>query len=383
MTNVASMRYQKNAGAVRRFAWAMKFAAWLQGIPNRLTPPPFRLLQIGSAFWQSRALYAAARLDIATALGDEDLEAEAIAARIHADPDATARLLRFLAAMGVFEETGPRRFRNNGLSAVLRTDKPKSLRAMVLMHNDEAMSHPWFEQLERGVREGVPPFRLTHGEELFGYLDRHADFDALFSEAMDSVEALTGDSFATDFDWGRFDRIIDVGGSRGAKSLAILKRHAHLIALVVDRPQVVAEAERHWAAHPTAGAERMSFQVGDVFDSVPPARDGRDIFLLSAVLHCFDDEACVAALDNLRRACAASGAPIALFEMVLPETGADLAGASFDMQMFMASRGRERTLTEWQSLFGRAGLVLEEVVGLQSFGNILVLRTRSKLSGMV
>jgi hypothetical protein len=58
------MSYQKYAGAVRRFAKAMKFGSWLHGLPNKLTPPPFRLMQIGSAFWQSRALYIAARMDI-------------------------------------------------------------------------------------------------------------------------------------------------------------------------------------------------------------------------------------------------------------------------------------------------------------------------------
>jgi hypothetical protein len=59
--------------------------------------------------------------------------------------------------------------------------------------------------------------------------------------------------------------------------------------------------------------------------------------------------------------------------MVLPEVGADVAAASFDMQMFMGSLGRERTLSEWTALFDHAGMVLDEVVGLQSFGNILVL----------
>jgi hypothetical protein len=47
------------------------------------------------------------------------------------------------------------------------------------------------------------------------------------------VEALAVHSFA--LDWGRFGRIIDPGGSRGTKSLAILKRHARPTALVVDR----------------------------------------------------------------------------------------------------------------------------------------------------
>ncbi|MBS1188828.1 MAG: methyltransferase [Rhodocyclaceae bacterium] len=375
MKGVQTMSYQKNVGPVRRFAKAMKFAAWLQSLPNKLTPPPFRLMQIGSAFWQSRALYVATRLDIASVLGNDELPAEDIAARVAAHPDATARLLRLLAAMGIFEESGPRTYRNNKLSSFLRADNPQNVRAMILMHNSEAMSRPWYEQLEGGVRQGESPFRLAHGEELYAYMDRHADFDALFSEAMDSVEALTGDSFATDFDWSRFERIIDLGGSRGDKSLAILKRHPQLTALVVDRPQVIAQARQHWASHGSNGLERLSFEAGDLLASIPPARDGRDIYLLSAVLHGFDDDTCITALKNVASASAsgASGAPIALLEMVLPETRTDLAGASFDMQMFMGTRGRERTLEEWKSLFERSGLALREVVGLQSFGNILVL----------
>lgn len=371
------MSYQMNAGAVRRFAKVMKFGAWLQAIPNRLTPPPFRLMQIGSAFWQSRALYVAAKLDIATVLGDEELAADVIATRVTANPDAIGRLLRLLAAIGVFEEKAPHVFRNNKVSAFLRTDDPKNVRAMILMHNSDAMSRPWYEHLEQGIREGVPPFRLSHGEDLFDYLDHHADEDALFSAAMDSVEALTGDSFATDFDWDRFERIIDVGGSRGAKSLAILRRHPKLKALVIDRPQVIAEAERYWSTHYTGGIERLGFQAGDALTAIPAAQGERDIYLLSAVLHGLDDGTCTTVLRTVANACGQTGARIALLEMVLPEVGADVAGASFDMQMFMGSRGRERTLREWTAVFDDSGVALKEVVGLQSFGNILVLYPRN------
>lgn len=367
------MKLQKNAGAVSRFVKAMKFSAWLQALPNKLTPPPFRLMQIGSAFWQSRALYVAARLDMATVLGEEELDAKVIAAHLSSNADATARLLRLLAAMGVFEETAPGAYRNNKLSNFLRTDNPKNVRAMILMHNSETMSRPWFEQLERGVQEGTPPFRLTHGEELFDYLNHHADFDQLFSQAMDSVEALTGDSFATDFDWGRFGRIIDIGGSRGAKSLAILQRHPNLSALVVDRAQVVAEAQAFWATRSTPGVERMHFQAGDLLTAIPAAKSNKDIYLLSAVLHGFDDDFCVKVLTHLARASGDSEAPVAVMEVILPEHKTDIARASFDMQMFMGTRGRERTLTQWKSLFERSGMLLQEVVDLQSFGNILVM----------
>ena len=368
------MTLQKNPGAVHRFAKLTRFAAWLQDIPNKVTPAPFRLLQIGSAFWQSRALYVAAKLDIANVLADEELSAEQIAARIRTQPDATYRLLRMLAAMGIFAEVSPCIFANNKLSNCLREGNPQNVRAMILMHNSIEMSRPWYEQLEQAVRNGGEPFKLTHGQELFAYQDDHPEFDSLFSNAMDSVEALSGDSFATDFDWGRFNRIIDIGGSKGSKSIVILKRHPHLNAIVVDRAQVVGGAAQYWQQREErALLARMSFHAGDLFASVPQADSSKDIYLLSAVLHGFDDEACVTALRNLANASAGTGATIALMEMVMPDARADLASASLDMQMFMGTRGRERTLGEWQRLFDKSCLVLKEVVGLHSFAKILVL----------
>ncbi|MDI1279039.1 methyltransferase [Methylobacter sp.] len=375
------MSLQKNSGSVRRFAKLMKFAAWLQNIPNKITPPPFRLIQIGSAFWQSRVLHVAVRLDIASVLGDEYLAVDVIAARVSAQSDTIYRLLRMLTAMSVFEEVSSRVFKNNALSTYLREDNPNNVRAMILMHNSVEMSRPWYEQLEQGVRSGDVPFQISHGRELYAYMDEHAEFDALFARAMDSVEALTGDSFATDFDWGRFDRIIDVGGSKGSKSLAILKRHPQLTALVFDRNQVIQTAASYWVgkASPTL-LSRLTFQAGDLLESVPAAKNDKDIYLLSAILHGMDDRNCVKVLRNLAGASADTGARIALMELVVPELKADFSSAAFDMQMFMATRGRERTLPEWQSLFDQSGLALEELVGLQSLGKMLVLRPKVPLS---
>lgn len=370
------MSLQKNALAVRIFAKLMTFTTWLQNFPNRIVPPTFRLVQLGSAYWQSRSLYVAARLDIATLLADEALPVDTIARRVSANADALYRLLRMLASMGVFEEASPRLFRNNRLSQPLREDHPQNVRAMILMHNSPEMSRPWFEHLELGVRGGAVPFELSHGREFYAYMDDHAEFDALFARAMDSVAALTGDHFTTDFDWGRFKRIIDVGGSKGSKSLAILKRYPQLTALVFDRKQVIDGAENYWVGKASPEVlSRLSFQAGDMFESVPAAKDDKDIYLLSAVLHCMDDGHCIKVLRNLARSSTGSGARIALAEMVVPDS-ADFASASFDMQMFMATRGRERTLTEWRRLFDAAGLALEEVVGLQSMGQILVLKAR-------
>lgn len=369
------MSLQRNTAAVRRFARLARFGNWLQNLPNRVTPPPFRLMQIGSAFWQSRALHAAVRLDVATQLGDGTRSAEELADDVAAMPDPLYRLLRMLAAMGIFEEVTPRRFRNNRISHWLRADNPKNVRAMILMHNSPEMARPWFERFEDGIRNGSAPFQMTHGELLFDYLDHHDEPNTLFNQAMDSVESLTGDSYASDFDWGRFARLIDIGGGNGAKAATILKHHPGLQALVFDRASVVQGATEPWADHlPETVRTRLRFEAGDARAAVPMAKESGDIYLLSAVLHGFDDASCEQILGRIAAASTGTDARIAILELVLPELGADLASASFDLQMFMGTSGRERSDGEWQRLFAASGLWREEVVQLRSFGQIQVLR---------
>ncbi|MEX8520370.1 MAG: methyltransferase [Leptothrix sp. (in: b-proteobacteria)] len=370
------MSLQRQGWQAKVFKWAAALAEFLQRLPNGLAPPPFRLLQIGSAFWQSRALYVAARLDLATTLGDEQLTVAELATRVGADPDALHRLLRLLSACGIFAIDRTGHLANNRLSQPLRADRPGGVRHMVLMHNSPEMSQPWFETLEQGIRSGQVPFDLCHGEELYAHMDRHAPFNALFAQAMDEVDALSGDSFATAFDWRQFDRLIDLGGSQGAKAAAILRRHRHLRAVVVDRPTVIAEARAHWARQGDAACrDRIEFATGDLLQGAFPLSTGvRDAYLLCAVLHGFDDASCEQLLRPLAQHVRASGARIVVLELVLAEHPADLTGASFDMQMFMGTRGRERTLPEWQALFERSGLRLTETVALASFASMLVLQ---------
>lgn len=366
---------QRHRGAVRRYARAMKLGAWLQGLPHKLVPAPFRLLQMGSAFWQSRALAVAARLDVAAVLGDEALPIDVVAQRLQVQADPLCRLLRLLAAAGVFEERGPRVFANNAVSVHLRDDHAQSVRALVLMHNSPEMSRPWYESLEAGVRTGQMPFALSHGQALWDHLGQHPGFEALFARAMDQVEALTGQHFATDLDWGQFDRVMDLGGSLGAKAQALLAHHPRLQAVVVDRAAVIAQAQV-----PPGLQGRLRFEAGDLREGVPPAQGPKDIYLLSAVLHGMGDADARQVLTHLGRACAASGARVAVLELVMPEHAPDLALAAFDLQMFMGTPGRERSLTEWQALWAGTGLELQERVGLQSLGQVLVLRAPSAVS---
>jgi len=369
------MNLQKNKFATRMFSLLASFANWLQHLPNRVTPPPFRLMQISSAFWQSRVLYVATRLDIAGALGDRTLSVSDIAEKVSAQADAIERLLRFLAAMGIFEQVRPHHFKNNKLSACLRQDHPQNIRSLILMHNSAEMCRPWYEQLETGVITGEPPFLLTHQQELFTYMASHSEFSVLFDQAMERVEALSGDSFATDFDWQRFERVFDIGGGIGSKSVTILRHHPRLRAEVVDHAHVIQDAGNYWQDKLDAGVlQRLSFSAGDVLETVPAANSEKDIYFLSAVFHGFDDATCIQALRNLAQACAGTGARIAILELITDPEQPDTLSTAFDMQMFMGTRGRERSLAQWAELFQQSALRREQIISLRGFGKIQVLQ---------
>lgn len=365
---------QKHRFKVKLFGSAMALANRLAAIPNKLTPPPFRLLQLESAFWQSRALYVASKLGIADALGDGVLTTAELAGALSLQEDSLYRLMRMLASVGIFTEIEHRTFRNNSLSEPLRSDSAKSVRDMILMHNSDVMVRPWMESLESGIRDGEIPFVRSHGTALFDFMDRHPEFDAFFARAMDEVESLTGLDYLQDFDWSGFTRLIDVGGSKGAKTLTILQQNPQLQAVVFDRPQVIVAGEAYWRSQ---GAEsllnRVEFVGGDMFASVPPACSSSDLYFCMALFHGIGDEEAGRLLKNIRQAIAEHRATLLVVDTVAEEVGIDPNVAAMDMQMLINTLGRERTRSEWERLFQRNGFSLREVIAVRSFARFIVV----------
>jgi len=369
--------FARNTMAVKAFQKALGFAGWIQDLPNKMTPPPMRLMQIGSLFWQSRTLYVAARLDIASVLSNQTLTVEELAEKCGCNADSLYRLLRMLVSMGIFAEPAPGSFSNNKMSAYLDEKNPQCVRAMILMHNSPQLTRPWTESLEEGVKSGEIPFKLAYGSDLYGYMESDSEFAGLFASAMDTTDALIGGGFLTDFDWGKYERLIDVGGSKGGKAIEILKRFPSLEAVVFDHPQVIDEARGYWQGKiDDSVLERIEFVAGDARESVPAAGE-RDVYFLCAVFHGLSDADSVSILKNLH---ASPKSDVAIFDAVMAETGENLMITSFDMQMLISTCGRERTAKEWQALCGEAGYCIVRTFDTRSLWKLQVLRSGEQSS---
>ena len=118
--------------------------------------PAQRLVQMIVGSWISRAIYVAARLQIADLLADGPLTAEELAAAAGVAPRPLYRLLRALAGVGAFAQEADRRFRLNPLAEPLREGGLDSLRALAVMIGEE-QDRCWDDLLET-VRTGETAF---------------------------------------------------------------------------------------------------------------------------------------------------------------------------------------------------------------------------------
>src|SRR6478735_4985199 len=97
-------------------------------VPQEL-PPHVTLIQMATAAWVSRLVYAAARLDLADHLATGPRSAEDLAGPLGLHSPSLHRFLRCLASLGVFAELDGQRFALTELGQALKTGAPGSARA--------------------------------------------------------------------------------------------------------------------------------------------------------------------------------------------------------------------------------------------------------------
>jgi hypothetical protein len=101
---------------------------------------------------------------------------------------------------------------------------------------------------------------------------------------------------------------------------------------------------------------------GDFFESIPARGDA---YLLSHVIHDWDEERALTILRNCREAMG-SGGRLLLVEMVIPPGGEPHPGKMLDVMMLSLTGGMERTEAEYSELLQRAGLRLTRVIPTQT-----------------
>jgi hypothetical protein len=201
---------------------------------------------------------------------------------------------------------------------------------------------------------------------MFAYYARNADASAVFDEAMQSLTSIFAPPFAHAYDFSELSHVVDVGGGTGALLATVLSRFPGVHGTVFELPGVWKSVRE--VAETRALRDRLTSVEGNIFTDAPPAADA---YILSHVLHDWDDDACERILQNVRRAMRSSSRLLVYEVVAAPPNNAWSQDRIQDLEMMAMLSGRERTREEYAALFSRCGLRLARVIPTAAAESIL------------
>jgi hypothetical protein len=322
-------------------------------------PPHVQLIQMGQAHIVSRTVHVAAELGLADQLASGPKSAAELAGAMQVHAPSLHRLMRTLASLGIFTEQAEQRF-----ALTLKTGAPGSARSSLMF-----LGNPWhqsgWDNMVYSVRTGKPGFDKAHGMNLFEFLARHPELASLFSETMVGIHNQEPPAVAAAYDFSGFKTVIDVGGATGNVLAAILARHPGPHGMLFDGPHVVKDAPALLDAKGVS--DRVTIEPGDFFKSVAA---GGDAYILSHIIHDWNEDQCLTILGHVRKAMNPAGR-LLIVEMVLPAGDAPHPGKMLDMTMLVQTGGEERSEAEYGVLLAKAGFRLTRVVPTTSAASIV------------
>jgi O-methyltransferase domain len=308
-----------------------------------IEPNPFETLRVMAAgYCLSRGLHVVANLGVADKLEETPRTAAELAMSVGAHPEAMGRVLRLLAAHGVFESYDDK-FNHTPASKMLRGDHPQSMRDFVRMFG---LPPIWatFGDMEHSVRTGLPAGEKVTSGGLWAYLAQHPEASAIFNAAMMTKANTQIAGVLAAYDFSGFEMIGDIGGGRGHLLSALLERVPTARGVLFDLPHVVEDAA-------SAMSPRLTRQAGDFFKDPLPACDA---YLVMEVIHDWSDAESVSILKAIRRA-APSHAKLLVIEEMIPDDPSPAWPKMLDIHMLTLIGGKQRTRREYEVLFDAAG----------------------------
>ena len=325
-------------------------------------PPAVQLSQMIVSLWVPQAVHAAAELGLAEVLSGGPLSSAATAERLGTHPDATERLLRALATLGLLTRTGDG-YASTELGRCLESRAPASRRAWSRLMGGKAVWDSW-GHLAECVRTG----RKAYGggeADTFDALAADPGSAAVFHQAMADLTRSVAPAVARAIDFAGARSVVDVGGGYGELLCAMLEAHPPLEGAVFDLPHA---REGALALFAERGLSRRASHVSGSFFQAPPPP--AEVYVLKSVIHDWDDAHSLRILARCRESMTRT-ARLVLVEPAVAEPSGDPVGDWFlafsDLNMLVNTGGRERSQADYVALLEAAGLQVTAVRETRTF----------------
>jgi hypothetical protein len=322
-----------------------------------------RMMGMVTGFWITQIVRAAATYSLADHLAAGTNTPAEIAKAESTDLDATRRLMRSCASLGLMTSDDGVHYTATSLLNTLRKDAANSLHYFAVSQSAPGHWLPWGRFLE-AVRTGEHQVQAAHGAAtVFDYFAKHLDEASFFTASMTNLSIAAAVDVAAVLDTRGVKFALDVGGASGHVVRAMMKVNPELRGGVFDLPHVIPAAAE--AAQADGLKDRFTTVGGNFFENVPPA----DLYVLKYILHDWDDVSCVRILKSCHSSLVGRGRVVVVDHLV-GKIGEPGIAPLMDMNMLDMTGGRERELSEFDALFAAASLRRVKVSNAGAFAVI-------------
>ncbi|AGL16633.1 DegT/DnrJ/EryC1/StrS family aminotransferase [Actinoplanes sp. N902-109] len=229
---------------------------------------PGRLLALGMAFCQAKAVLSAVELDLFTVLAKEPAAEPELRERLGLHPRGSRQFLEVLAELRLLERDGEL-YRNAPIAdRYLVRDRESYFGGF--LERASLVMYPAWGKFTEALRSGESQADTYSGEQMFHSLYEKDEHLRGMTELTESLSYPIIADLAAKFPWADYRTVVDMGGNRGNVLARLLLAHPHLRGTVFDLPQVEPAFRKHSA---TFGlGDRIGFHAGDFLtDEIPQA----------------------------------------------------------------------------------------------------------------
>jgi O-methyltransferase domain/Dimerisation domain len=326
-------------------------------------PNPERLLQMGMAFWASKAMLSAVEIGMFTQLANGPREAQDLAQALGLHPRGALDFLDTLVALNLLTRVNGHYANASDADLFLDRNKPSYVGGLLEMAN--ARLYPFWGSLTEALRTGLPQNESKHGGNVFETL--YSDPARLrgFLQAMSGVSMGAAQAIARQFPWSEYRTFIDLGAAQGALPVQVARAHPHLTGGGFDLPVVGPIFDDYIAANGLQ--DRLRFHPGDFFKDPCPSAD---VLVMGHVLHDWNLQQKLELLAKCHAALPPGGALIVYDAIIDDERRQNAFGLLMSLNMLIETPGgfdyTGAQCCAWMKEAGFATARVEPLVGPDS-----------------
>ncbi len=329
---IASVGFDRLARLGSRFGSPIQKLDEVTGVPNLFTREAVRV-------------FATLGLPDLIASGMSDIAA--LAERSKVDEDALARVAKHLVREGILASPTAGQVTLTAAGELLRSDHPESRHLYFQLEGASARMEAAQRDLLYSVQTGKAAYAHANGAEMWDQMAKQPILTASFDAMMAEHARRIGPGFAEHYDWQGISEVADVGGGAGELLGQILRRFPSMRGILVEYADAAVRAQKTSRKFGLRDRCR-TVQCNFLEDALPR---GADAYILSWILHDWDDEHAKRILENCRSAAGTDG------RLLVIERPFDLTNDTYsDLSMLAFYGGRERTRQELEALSRSAGL---------------------------